>query len=71
VQLLHSTLVTPFERDDNHRLVSRMDDVLDLIQDKGESLVLYDIRTVTPSRRQVVSALAARFIRALLARPRQ
>ena len=44
VQLLHSTFVTPFDRDDIHRLISRMDDVLDLIQDTGESLILYDIR---------------------------
>jgi predicted phosphate transport protein (TIGR00153 family) len=43
VQLLHTTFVTPFDRDDIHRLISRMDDVLDLIQDTGESLVLYDI----------------------------
>jgi uncharacterized protein len=48
VQLLHTTFVTPFDRDDIHRLISRMDDVLDLIQDTGESLVLYDIQKVTP-----------------------
>ena len=47
VQLLHTTFVTPFDRDDIHRLISRMDDVLDLIQDAGESLVLYDIQNVT------------------------
>ncbi|MFO1426753.1 MAG: DUF47 family protein [Steroidobacteraceae bacterium] len=48
IQLLHRTFVTPFDRDDIHRLISRMDDVLDLIQDTGESMVLYDIRTLTP-----------------------
>jgi uncharacterized protein Yka (UPF0111/DUF47 family) len=48
VQLLHTTFITPFDRDDIHRLISRMDDVLDLIQDTGESLVLYDIQQVTP-----------------------
>jgi predicted phosphate transport protein (TIGR00153 family) len=48
VQLLHSTFVTPFDRDDIHRLISRMDDVLDLMQDTGESLVLYDIQKITP-----------------------
>jgi hypothetical protein len=30
-----------FDRDEIHRLISRMDDVLDLIQDTAESLVLY------------------------------
>jgi predicted phosphate transport protein (TIGR00153 family) len=57
VQLLHTTFVTPFDRDDIHRLISRMDDVLDLIQDAGESLVLYDIREVTPEATQLAELL--------------
>jgi predicted phosphate transport protein (TIGR00153 family) len=48
VALLHKTFVTPFDRDDIHRLISRMDDILDLIQDAAESLMLYDIRQVPP-----------------------
>jgi predicted phosphate transport protein (TIGR00153 family) len=48
VALLHKTFVTPFDRDDIHRLISRMDDILDLIQDVAESLILYDIRQVPP-----------------------
>jgi uncharacterized protein len=47
VGLLHSTFITPFDRDDIHRLISRMDDVLDLIQDTAEALDLYDIQQVT------------------------
>src|SRR6185436_11643697 len=53
VQLMHTTFVTPSDRDDNHRLISRMDDVLDLIQDAAESLVLYDIQKVTPEATQL------------------
>ena len=53
VQLLHTTFVTPFDRDDIHRLISRMDDILDLIQDTAESLVLYDIQKVTPEATQL------------------
>ncbi|MBP7614811.1 MAG: DUF47 domain-containing protein [Steroidobacteraceae bacterium] len=48
VELLHKTFVTPFDRDVIHRLISRMDDILDLIQDTAESLVLYDIQQLTP-----------------------
>jgi predicted phosphate transport protein (TIGR00153 family) len=48
VALLHKTFVTPFDRDDIHQLISRMDDILDLIQDTAESLMLYDIRQLTP-----------------------
>ena len=57
VQLLHTTFITPFDRDDIHRLISRMDDVLDLIQDTGESLVLYDIQKVTPEATQLAELL--------------
>ena len=53
VQLLHTTFVTPFDRDDIHRLISRMDDVLDLIQDTAETLVLYDIQKITPEATQL------------------
>jgi uncharacterized protein len=53
VQLLHTVFITPFDRDDIHRLISRMDDVLDLIQDTAESLVLYDIQKVTPEATQL------------------
>jgi uncharacterized protein len=46
--LLHKTFVTPLDREDIHRLISRMDDVLDLIQDTAESFQLYDVRHLTP-----------------------
>jgi uncharacterized protein len=45
--LLQTLFVTPLDRDDIHRLISRMDDVLDLMQDSAESLSLYDVRDVT------------------------
>jgi predicted phosphate transport protein (TIGR00153 family) len=46
--LLHRTFVTPFDRNDIHRLSSRLDDILDLVQDCAETLTLYDVREVTP-----------------------
>ena len=45
--LLQTIFVTPLDRDDIHRLISRMDDVLDLMQDAAESLTLYDVQVVT------------------------
>jgi len=45
--LLQTIFVTPLDRDDIHRLISRMDDILDLMQDAAESLVLYDVQQVT------------------------
>jgi predicted phosphate transport protein (TIGR00153 family) len=48
VALMHTTFVTPFDRDQINRLISRMDDILDLIQDTAESMRLYDVHHVTP-----------------------
>lgn len=47
VALLQTIFVTPLDRDDIHRLISRMDDILDLVQDAAESLHLYDVQQVT------------------------
>ena len=53
ITLLHRTFITPFDRDSSHQLISRMDDILDMIQDIAESLVLYDIRKVSQEARQL------------------
>lgn len=53
VTLLHRTFITPLDRDQIHNLITTMDDILDLTQDVAESLVLYDIRVVTPEARQL------------------
>ena len=43
---LHTSFITPFDRDEIHQLISGMDDILDIIQDVAESMSLYDIRQV-------------------------
>lgn len=48
VALMHNTFVTPFDRDQINKLIQRMDDILDLMQDTAESLTLYDVHTLTP-----------------------
>lgn len=55
--LLHSTFITPFDRDQIHKLIGGMDDVLDLIQDVAESVSLYDINSV-PKEAQDLAALS-------------
>ena len=59
VTLLHRTFITPFDRDSIHQLISNMDDILDMIQDVAESLVLYDIRKITPEARQLAEICQA------------
>jgi predicted phosphate transport protein (TIGR00153 family) len=46
VRLLHKTFITPLDRDDIHQLITRMDDVLDLMEDVAQLVVLYDLRNV-------------------------
>jgi uncharacterized protein len=48
IRLLHTTFITPLDRDQIHQLVNAMDDICDLIQDTTETLTLYDVRTITP-----------------------
>jgi len=35
IELLHKTFITPLDRDDIHQLISKMDDILDLIEDSA------------------------------------
>jgi predicted phosphate transport protein (TIGR00153 family) len=57
VQLLHSTFITPFDRNDIHRLISSMDDILDLIQDAAESMHLFDIQVLPPESPRMAELL--------------
>ena len=43
-RLLHRTFITPLDRDQIHRLINAMDDVLDLLQDTSEVMSLYDLQ---------------------------
>ncbi|GMV03324.1 MAG: phosphate transport regulator [Burkholderiales bacterium] len=53
VTLLHKTFITPFDRDDIHSLITKMDDILDLIQDVAESAMLYDLQRISPEAQQL------------------
>jgi predicted phosphate transport protein (TIGR00153 family) len=47
-RLQHRTFVTPIDREQIHRLINAMDDVVDLLQDASETMSLYDLRTMRP-----------------------
>lgn len=53
LNLIHTTFITPFDRDEIHKLINGLDDILDTIQDVAESLTLYDIQRLTPEARQL------------------
>ena len=54
---LHTQFITPFDRSEIHRLLSRIDDVLDLADAAAERLGLYDIDTVLPESRELCAVL--------------
>jgi uncharacterized protein len=58
IALLHTTFITPFDREDIHKLITQLDDILDLMQDVAESMILYDIQAVTPEAQQLADLSA-------------
>ena len=57
IERLHQTFITPIDRGDIHELISRMDDVLDLIEASAERIALYGIRTMEPEARELADVL--------------
>jgi len=53
IALLHTTFITPIDRDSIHRLITRMDDILDLSEDVAQSIVMYDVRATTPEAQRL------------------
>jgi uncharacterized protein Yka (UPF0111/DUF47 family) len=56
---LHTQFITPFDRSEIHRLLSRIDDVLDLADAATERLGLYEIGTILPDARELAGVLVA------------
>jgi hypothetical protein len=59
IQLLHQTFITPLDRDDIYQLITRMDDILDLMEDVSHCVFLYDLRTVTDEARRLADICIA------------
>ena len=49
MQLLHQTFITPLDRDEIHQLITRMDDILDLMADVPQCMFLYHLNAVPPA----------------------
>jgi uncharacterized protein Yka (UPF0111/DUF47 family) len=57
VERLHRTFITPFDRDDIHRLITRMDDVMDYIESASIAVMLYELTEMTEPARQLADVL--------------
>ena len=49
---LENTFVTPFDREDIHQLISRLDDILDFIEEVADTCLLYKIEAPTPPAKE-------------------
>jgi predicted phosphate transport protein (TIGR00153 family) len=47
VEGLHRTFITPIDRNDIYTLISKMDDIMDLVEAAADRLSLYEIHTMT------------------------
>lgn len=57
VEALHRTFITPIDRNDIHRLITRLDDVLDLIEGAAERIVLYKLVEMPQEIRDLTDVL--------------
>jgi predicted phosphate transport protein (TIGR00153 family) len=57
VEALHKTFITPIERDDIYRLITKMDDIIDFIEAASERIALYEIKQMTPEVKDLADVL--------------
>ena len=57
IGMLHQTFLTPIDRGDIHTLISRLDDVLDLVDSTAERLWLYELTEIEPDARNMGNVL--------------
>lgn len=57
VEALHKTFITPIDRDSIHRLITRMDDVMDFVEAAAERIELYELVVMTNDVRDLADVL--------------
>jgi predicted phosphate transport protein (TIGR00153 family) len=67
-QRLERTFVTPFDREDIHQLITRLDDVLDFIEEVADTCILFKIEAPSPTtvaQADIIVKQAEEIVRAL------
>jgi hypothetical protein len=57
VEALHKVFITPIDRDSIHRLITRMDDIMDYVEAAAERIELYELSTMTADVRDLADVL--------------
>lgn len=66
---LENTFVTPFDREDIHQLISRLDDILDFIEEVADTCILYKIEApseVAQQQTEIIVQQCEELVRALV-----
>jgi predicted phosphate transport protein (TIGR00153 family) len=59
VAALHKTFITPFDRNDIYTLVTRMDDIMDLVENAADLLALYDLPQMSEEAGELARCLVS------------
>jgi predicted phosphate transport protein (TIGR00153 family) len=57
VEALHKTFITPIDRDQIHRLITRMDDIMDFVEAASERISLYELTVMPADARDLADVL--------------
>src|SRR4051812_26805406 len=57
VEALHKMFITPIDRDSIHRLITRMDDVMDYVEAASQCIELYKITEMTQDTRDLADVV--------------
>ena len=64
---LHTTFITPIERDSIYQLITVMDDIIDIVEATSERIVLYELHVMRPEVCQLGDVLARSMVQVQLA----
>lgn len=59
IRELNTTFITPFDREDVYGLASKLDDVVDLVEETADTILLDGIEAITPEACEMGNILAA------------
>jgi predicted phosphate transport protein (TIGR00153 family) len=59
VEGLHKTFITPIDRNDIYRLITKMDDIMDLVEAAADRVALYDIPQMTKEAVELARCLVS------------
>ena len=57
ITAMQKTFITPFDRADMHRLIRRLDDIMDSVNDSASRMVIYELKEIRPEAREFAQVI--------------